>query len=267
MMHREHFALTRYPFECALHADELFPGTAQLEARSRLKHLLELRGIGLLTGEAGCGKTTVCRQTAESLHTGLFQVCYVSLSTGSVLDTYNLIAGEFGLPTFTARAAAYRAIRAEASRMVAESKRLPLLIIDEAHHLRNEILEELRLLTSFQMDSEPRLCLLLAGLSELRHRLAMSAHESLAQRIVVRCHLGGFNRDEVGAYIEHRLRLAGAEVPIFEPGAVEAIALASNGIPRRIDRIAHYALHAAAAAKARNVDTGHVADAKAELGP
>ncbi len=266
-MHKHHFALKHYPFERTLHADELFEGEAQGEAQSRIRHLLELRGIGLLTGEAGSGKTTVCRKAASGLHAGLFRVHYVSLSTGSVLDTYNTIASEFGLPAFAGRAAAYRAIRAEVSRMVAESKQLPVLVFDEAHHLRNEILEELRLLTNYLMDAEKRLCLLLVGLTELRRRLAKSAHESLAQRIVVRFHLGGFSREEVGAYIEHRLRLAGATVPIFEPGAIEAIALASNGFPRRIDRIAHYALHAATAAEARTVDISHVEAANAELGP
>ena len=266
-MHKQHFALKRFPFESMLHADELFDGAAQLEARSRIRHLLELQGIGLLTGEAGCGKTTVCRHTADGLHAGLYRVCYLSLTTGSVLDTYNTIAGEFGLSTFTSRATAYRAIRTEVSRMVTESKQLPVLILDEAHHLRNEILDELQLLSNFCMDSENRLCLLLVGLTELRSRLAMSAHQSLAQRIVVRFHFAGFQRDEVGACLEHRLRLAGADTPIFEASAVEAIALASNGIPRRIDRIAHYALHAAAAAKARSVDTAHVAAASAELAP
>ena len=66
-----------------------------------------------------------------------------------------------------------------------------MLIVDEAHHLRNEVLEDLRLLTNYQMDSENRLCLLLVGLTELRRRLSMAVHESLAQRIVVRYHLAG----------------------------------------------------------------------------
>ena len=266
-MHREFFAFRRYPFQGALPADELFAGEAQAEARTRLRHLLELRGIGLVTGEAGCGKTTVCRQAAGDLHAGLYRVCYVSLSTGSVIDTCNAVADAFGLPAFAGRVAAYRAIRAEVSRMVGEAKRLPVLFVDEAHHLRGEILEELRLLTNFEMDSERRMCLVLSGLTELRRRLAMSAHESLAQRIVVRCHLGGFSRDEVGGYIEHRLRLAGAEVPVFEPEAVEAVALAGNGLPRQIDRIAHNALHAAAIAGVRRVDPGHVAAALEETGP
>ena len=97
-MYRQHFALKRYPFESTLPADELFKATAQLEAQARIGHLLELRGIGLLTGEAGCGKTTICRQAVDSLHAGRYRVCYVNLATGSVLDTYNAIAAEFGLP-------------------------------------------------------------------------------------------------------------------------------------------------------------------------
>ena len=122
-------------------------------------------------------------------------------------------------PPSPAAPTAYRAIRTEVSRMVAESKQLLVLVFDEAHHLRNEILEELRLLTNYRMDAEKRLCLLLVGLTELRRRLAMSAHESLAQRIVVRCHLGALRQDEVKAYLEHRLRIAGATVALFEPGA------------------------------------------------
>ena len=95
----------------------------------------------------------------------------------------------------------------------------------------------------------------------------MSAHVSFAQRIVVRCHLRGLRQDEVEAYLQHRLRLAGATVALFEPGAVEAVALASNGIPRRIDRIAQHALLAAAGDKAHSVDTQHVEAGCHKVGP
>jgi type II secretory pathway predicted ATPase ExeA len=120
------------------------------------------------------------------------------------------------------------------------------------------VLEDLRLLTNYEMDAAPRLCLLLAGLTELRRRLAMALHESLAQRIVVRYHLGGLARDELGAYLDHRLQLAGTSVPLFEPGAVEALYQATHGLPRKVNRIAHYALSTAALAKARQIDPEHV---------
>ncbi len=266
-MYKTHFAFKHYPFDNTLRSDELHDSDATREARSRIRHLLELRGIGLLTGEAGSGKTTLCRQTAAGLHPNRYRVCYVALSTGSVLDSYNMIADAFGLEHFTSRSAAYKAIRKAVSRLVTESRQYPVLIFDEAHHLHNEILEELRLLTNYRMDSENRLCLLLVGLTELRRRLEMAAHASLSQRIVLRCTLEGLGRDEVGGYIEHRLRLAGSDAGIFEREAVEAVALASNGLPRRIDRIAHYALHAAALEGSRTVSITHVEHASRELAP
>ena len=140
-----------------------------------------------------------------------------------------------------------------------------MLVIDEAQHLRNDVLEDLRLLCNFAMDSDNRLCLLLVGLTELRRRLAMAVHESLAQRLVVRHHLTGLDRDELERYLIHRLRLAGCEIPLFEPPAVEALAQSARGIPRLINRIAHYALTAAAVNDARTVTAEHLEHAVAEL--
>lgn len=90
-----------------------------------------------------------------------------------------------------------------------------MLIVDEAHHLRTDVLEDLRLLTNYAMDSDNRLCLVLVGHPELRRRLSMAALDALAQRVVVRAHVHGLTRDELGPYLEHRLRLAGCELPRF----------------------------------------------------
>jgi general secretion pathway protein A len=264
-MYRQHFGLTHYPFERTLHSDELFASAAAREARARLEHLIELRGIGLLTGEVGCGKTTVCRRLAAELHPGLHKLFYVPLSTGNVMDMYKAIAWQLGLPIERNRAAAYRAIHNEVCRLSGECRIHPVLVIDEAQHLRNDVLEDLRLLTNYDMDAQPRLCLLLVGLTELRRRLTMAAHESLAQRIVVRWHLDGLSRAELPQYLEHRLRLAGAATPLFEPAAVEALYQASHGLPRKVNRVAHYALSAAALAKARQIGAEHVQCAVEEV--
>jgi general secretion pathway protein A len=88
-MYRKHFAFTQFPFELALEPEDLFVSTALTEAEARLKHLLELRAIGLITGEVGSGKTTVCRKLTAALHAGLYRVFYVPLSTGNVMDMYN----------------------------------------------------------------------------------------------------------------------------------------------------------------------------------
>jgi len=266
-MYRRHFAFTRFPFEAELLPDELFASSALREAEARLQHLLELRGIGLVTGEVGSGKATVCRKITAALHPGLYRVFYVPLSTGNVMDMYKSIAWELGLPTERNRAACYRIIRVEITRLVLEAKQRPVLIVDEAHHLRNDVLEDLRLLTNYEMDSENRLCLLLVALTELQRRLRMAVHESLEQRIVVRHHLSGLTREELPDYLAHRLRLAGCELPLFEPSAVEALFQATRGMPRKINRLAHYALSAAALAKAKTVSIEHLETALEELNP
>jgi general secretion pathway protein A len=266
-MYLTHFGLTHYPFERALLPDELFASSAAHEAQARLSHLVELRGIGLITGEVGCGKTSVCRSLSAGLHPGLYRVFYVALSTGNVLDRYKSIAWQLGLPIERNRAAAYRAIDTEVSRLVLETKIHPLLIVDKAQHLRNDVLEDLRLLTNYAMDAERRLCLLLVGLPELRRRLSMAVHESLAQRIVVRYHLSGLTREELPAYLTHRLQLAGCTLPLFEPPAAEALYHATQGLPRKVNRAAHYALSAAALAKVRQISAEHVACALEEVQP
>lgn len=264
-MYLTHFGLIHYPFERALQPDELFASSAAREAQARLNHLVELRGIGLITGEVGSGKTTVCRQLACALHPGLHRLFYVPLSTGNVMDMYKAIAWQLGLPVERNRASAYRAIHAEVCRLAVECRIHPVLVVDEAQHLRNDVLEDLRLLTNYAMDSEPRLCLLLVGLTELRRRLNMAVHESLAQRIVVRYHLGGLARDELPEYLEHRLRLAGTSLPLFEPAAVHALYQATHGLPRKVNLVAHYALSAAALAKARQITAEHVQSALEEV--
>ena len=189
----------------------------------------------------------------------------IVLGQEAVEDKSNEIPAVRTLVTERSRATAYRAIRAEITRLVCEAKQLPVLVIDEAQHLRNDVLEDLRLLTNFAMDSENRLCLLLVGLTELRRRLAMAVHESLSQRLVVRHHLAGIERSELDAYLTHRLHLAGCELPLFEPPAVEALFQSARGLPRLINRIAHYALTAAAVKGAHTVTAEHLEHAVAEL--
>jgi len=264
-MYKMHFGFTAYPFGKELKPDELFESIAASEASLRLKHLIKLRGIGLVTGEVGSGKTTACRKLISALHDGLYRVFYVPLSTGNVMDAYKSIAWEMGLPTERSRAACYRVIRAEVTRLCLESKKTPILIVDEAHHLRNDVLEDLRLLTNYDMDSKNRLCLILVGLAEIRRRLNMAVHESLEQRIVLKHHIKGLEREELQKYLSYHLQRVGSELPLFAPEAQEAIFQATNGLPRRINRLAHFSLIAAAIEKHSTVEAIHVEAAVKEI--
>jgi type II secretory pathway predicted ATPase ExeA len=170
-----------------------------------------------------------------------------------------------GLSVERSRAALYRQIKSEVSRLCGDARTRPVLVVDEAHHLRPDVLEDLRLLTNYQMDAEPRLCLLLLGQTELRRRLTMAVHEALAQRIVVRYHMAALTREEHTGYLVHRLRLATAETPLFDPSAEEAIYQATGGLPRKINLLAHHTLMAAALARAKLATADHVQAALPEV--
>jgi type II secretory pathway predicted ATPase ExeA len=256
-MYTKHFGLTCFPFRNEIAADEMDASAAMRELGTRLGHLVEMSGIGLVTGDSGSGKSSACRAMTARLHTGLYKVFYVPLSTGNPMDMSKSIAWEMGLSVERSRAALYRQIKNEVTRLATETRTRPLLILDEAQWLRSDVLEEMRLLTHYAMDSESRLGLLFCGQSELRRRVAMAVHEALRQRIVVRYHLPPLSREETAQYLTHLLRRAGTELPLFEPAAVEAIFQATGGLPRRINGLAHHTLLAAAVAKAKIATADH----------
>src|SRR6266516_4577714 len=202
-MYRKHFALTQHPFGPEVAPEDLFPSTTSRELDIRLAHLLDLRGIGLITGDSGSGKTCACRKVLMQLHTGLYRVIYVSLSTGNVMDLYKTISWEMGLAVERSRAAIYCQLKAGVSRLCTDARVRPVLVVDEAHHLRPDVLEDLRLLTNYQMDAENRLCFLLLDQPESMRRLTMAVHEALGQRIVIRHHMTALTRDEVTGYLGH----------------------------------------------------------------
>jgi type II secretory pathway predicted ATPase ExeA len=105
----------------------------------------------------------------------------------------------------------------------------------------------------------------LVGHPELRRRLGMAVHEALNQRIIVRHHLSGLLPDELSAYIAHRLRLAGSELPLFEPAALVALHQATGGLVRKVNNLAHHALIAAALMRAKVVTAEHVQAALPEV--
>jgi general secretion pathway protein A len=130
-MYRKHFGLNRHPFGKEIEPDDLFPSGASQELSVRLAHLIDMRGIGLVTGDSGSGKTSACRKVVSALHTGLHRVVYVAHSTGNVMDVYKTIAWEMGLPTERNRAAVYRQIRTEVTRLCTEARCRPVLLVDE----------------------------------------------------------------------------------------------------------------------------------------
>ena len=130
-----------------------------------------------------------------------------------------------------------------------EKKKTPVIIIDEANYISNAILNDLKLLFNFEMDSRDRAVVLLCGLGQLNNTLRLSVHEPLRQRLVMNFHMEGMTKEEGREYIRAKLSGAGCSHAVFEDAAMEAILNASDGTPRMVNRLCSQSLVCADAKK------------------
>lgn len=207
------------------------------EVTFRLDYLAKTKGFGLLTGAPGRGKTTAIRSWAAGLNPSLFKVVYSSLSTLTVQDFYRNLAQELGAQPAFRKPDNFRLIQNEITHMALEKRKTPVIIIDEANYISNAVLNDLKLLFNFEMDSRDRAVILLAGLPQLNSTLRLSIHEPFRQRIVMNYNLEGISKEEGRLYISEKLSGAGCRQTIFEDGAIEAILNAADGTPRVINKL------------------------------
>ena len=215
--------------------------------------------------KGGSGKSTALRRLRDELHPDQVRALYLHDTLVNAADFCRQLALQLGLEPQWSRAMTFRLIQQEIQRLVQERHLTVLLVVDEAHHLRPDVLALFPLLANFDWDSTGRLALLLAGQSGLRQRLQMAHLEALAQRITIRFALRGFDRDTTEKYLEHRLKVAGVDRPLFTDSALEALYDASQGVMRRIDTLAHQALAVAATSRTQRVEPEHVLKAAEEV--
>jgi len=203
----------------------------------RLNYLLKTKGFGLLTGAPGRGKTTIIRSFVKSLNTSLYKVIYSPLSTLTVIEFYRNLAIQLELEPQFRKSDNFKIIQAELTRYAVEKRITPVIIIDEANYINNGILNDLKLLFNFNMDSINRAVVLLVGLPQINNTLRLVAHEPLRQRITMNYNLDGLSKEEAKNYILEMLKEAKSHVTVFSENALEAIVNAGNGIPRIINKI------------------------------
>ena len=123
-----------------------------------------------------------------------------------------------------------------------DKKKTPVIIIDEANYIKNAVLNDLKILFNFEMDSRDRAVILLVGLPQLNNTLQLSIHEPLRQRIIMNYNVDGYSKEESRAYIEWKLKKAGCTAPVFDDAAMEAILNASDGTARVISKLCNASL-------------------------
>jgi general secretion pathway protein A len=258
-MYEAYYGLTERPFDLTANPRFLFLSSGHREALSNLQYGVEARkGITLLLGEAGTGKTTLLRAVLEQQKAAASTVTSVYLSNPTLTraEFYEFLATNFGLSLDAAASKTVFLRELEAMLLSQHAAgRLTALIVDEAQSLPHELLEEIRLLANLETTTVKLLSVVLCGQPELAERLNEPALRQLKQRVALRCELKPFDLRETAGYIAKRIRIAGGDsASLFTRGAVEAVQRGSRGIARTISVVCDNSLVHGLALQRRPVD-------------
>lgn len=264
-MYLSYFALKERPFGKTPDPRFLFLSKGHDEALARLEYAVEEREIALLTGDVGCGKTTLSRALMDRCGATSHFVLIFNPRMGALEFLRTVAHGlEVGEPART-KDDLLRQITAVLYQMHAVGIR-PVLVVDEAQAITElEVFDEIRLLTNYQLDHHNLLSILIMGQPELRDLLRYQPMEPLRQRIALHFHLQPLSLQETMEYLDYRLTAAGGSPGLFTPDAVQAIQELSGGVPRRINAIATNALLVAYGNDAAVIDAAIIQEVRDEV--
>jgi putative secretion ATPase (PEP-CTERM system associated) len=263
-MYESFFGLNAKPFQLNPDPAFFFASRGHKRAFAYLQYgLYQSEGFIVITGEIGAGKTTIVRSLLEQLDRNKVVAAQLVSTQLDADDMLRSVAAAFGLPIKTVdKAELLATLEAFLCSLVTEHKRA-LLIVDEAQNLTPRAVEELRMLSNFQLGEHALLQSFLVGQPELRHLMQSPQMQQLRQRVIASYHLGPMDRAETQAYVEHRLR--------HDAAAFDAVFAVSAGIPRRINTLCNRVLLAAYLGERHEIGPTDVetvaSEIKQELGP
>lgn len=236
MIVNDFYQLGKTPFAKGAPTGDLFLGASQDEALSRLQYVAANKLFSVLIGDCGVGKSTVLRKFSDSLDDARFELLYLADSKLTPRHFYNGLLSQLGREGAFYRGDARRKLHQEIEVLQGGRHRNLVVVVDEAHLLEKEMLEEIRFLLNFKMDSESPLALILSGQPELEFKIEGKSFTAIKQRIDFHCRLSPLTAAETGEYIAHQLRCAGLQKPLFSELAVKEIFAYSGGAARLINK-------------------------------
>jgi general secretion pathway protein A len=268
-MYNEFFGLRESAFNVNPDPRYFFLTPGMQEALAGLAYGIQRRkGIVLLTGEVGTGKTTLLNQLMDWLRQNQAATAFIFNTRLSVEDLFNYILTDFGIAC-ESRAKSDMLIHLNnwlLDRCLTGDPEPAVLIVDEAQNLSPELLEEIRLLTNLETSTEKLLQIVLSGQPELESKLREPKLRQLRQRITLRYRTTQLSPAETRSYIEERLRIAGANgQPIFSPEAIESIHHYACGVPRVINILCDHALINAFAERHKRVSASLIHEVAREF--
>src|ERR1035437_8520917 len=238
-MYESFYGLTSKPFQLNPDPNFYFGSKQHRRATAYLEYgLHQNEGFIVVTGEIGAGKKTIVRGLLNKLNSDKVVAAQLVSTQLDAEDTLRMVAAAFGVRTKDlGKSDVLLALEAFLVDVTRKGKRC-LLIVDEAQNLTPRAVEELRMLSNFQFETQALLQSFLIGQPEFRGIMQSPHMQQLRQRVIAACHIGPMDQDETQAYIEHRLKCAGFKSdPLFDSEAYVAIFKASGGIPRRINAL------------------------------
>lgn len=241
-MYEAFYGCQKTPFSRTIDAKDLYTPPVLDEIGGRLNYAAQRQLFAVFTGEAGTGKTTTLRWFKEQLPSSKYQVFYLSDSKLTPRHFYKGLLEQIGCEAKFYRGDAKRQLHREIELMRGIHHVKPVVIVDEAHLLDREMLEEVRFLLNVQMDSMSPMSLILAGQPELWDRLKLQSFSAIRQRIDMICRLSPLDRAQTEAYLKKHLAASGTDRDIFSEGAMDTIFAYSGGIARLINKAATHCL-------------------------
>lgn len=257
-MYEMFYGMQHTPFSRGIPSDMLFKTHQSSEVFSRLVVTAKKQSFALLIGEPGTGKTSTLRRLRDELPESEYMVLYVSDSKLTPRSFYNYLLNQLGCKSEFHRNAARNALHKQIEIMRSMQNRKAVVILDEAHLLPKEMLEEARFLLNYNMDSENPMALILSGQTELWEKLRLSAYRAIIERVDVECFLTPMDFSDTKKYIEAQLLYAGHESPIFTDDAMKSIFTFSGGNPRLVNRACNQSLMYGAQMKQNCLDSKSV---------
>ena len=260
-----HFGLKRTPFSKSIAPKDLFMRQAHQEAVARISFCVVESALGVVVGDVGAGKTVAVRAALSGLDPTRHQLIYVANPVFGTRGLYVTIVRALGAVPRYQRAELMAQAQDLLAAEEAERHRRVVVVIDEAHLMDPAQLEELRLLTSAEMDSASAFAGILVGQPTLSRQLRMGTFAALDQRIATRFSIKAMDIGESAAYLRHHLALSGRDEPLFADDAIARLHRVANGLPRALNNAATAALIAAAGESKELVDDACAKRAVAEL--
>jgi len=264
-MYRQFFGFTDEVFKKSIKEEQMFHSNGFEELQQRFEYMARHKGIMLLCGDPGTGKTSAIRYFISSLSENSYFVVYLPLATVAVVDFYKQLNTSLHGRSHSNKSAIFYSIQNQIKNLVNNRNITPVIILDESHLLKDQNFNELQIITNFDYDTIDPAIFIIAGQPVLLDRMDSYNLNSFNQRISMKFKIPNLSCQETKAYILHHFKICNREAPVLNEPAYKAVYNITNGVPRVIGKLVKKALINAAFKKNQTINEEDIISVSSEL--